>query len=820
MLWITPAIDPSYGGPSTTTFNSVLAEARSGIDVTLAFTVPSTVEGELKDSIDQLRSAGATLVAFPRASQARWAATWGISLPLIRWLWSNIGRFDVVSLQYIWAATSVFGALFARLRSVPATLTPHESLTKFDIDVTSNGRPKRMLKLTIRQLVLRCVSLVQFSSALEQTDSPVLDSTQTTITRFPVVDSIDLDADPSEPHGEAIQLGFLGRLHPKKNLELCISVLSYLDPRVRLVIGGTGDSTYEDSLEAHALAEGVDSRITWLGQVPRAQRSQFFASVDVLLMPSRYESFGMVTAEALAAGVPVVLGPRAGIADVVEARGAGVVLRELSAEAIADGLDGLLEAPGAWSSASMAGRRAARDCFSFNSYVEQVDPIYTHLSTSGRGVMDARSRNSTVHSGKLADSYSGPLSSSERQPNDPISVLRVIPTIDPDVGGPSHSAVNAVLAETGGQVDSELLISSSGALSNQMKATLEALVAVGVPINLLPRSRRLSGKRGTWGASVRLLIWLVRQVPHYDILHLHYVWSLTTLVGSLRAFSAGIPVVLTAHESLTHYDIDITSGSWFKRQLKLALRRVIVPKVSVIVCASKLELQDSLSPGETGVVIAHPVLPLANFEHSPHDDEHFTLAFLGRLHPKKGLERLLDALSQQDPRVRLLICGTGEDAYVHSLQEKAHELGLSHRVEWRGHVDESGKRDLLAAADWLVMPSDYECFGMSAAEAIASKVPVIVSSSAGMASIVERYSCGLVVDTSSPETLVRAIKYASTRAADEKTTFQENTLKARDNALSPAAYRDQITQLYKKLAPSPLTESIQSPTKKTPHVDS
>ena len=102
------------------------------------------------------------------------------------------------------------------------------------------------------------------------------------------------------------------------------------------------------------------------------------------------------------------------------------------------------------------------------------------------------------------------------------------------------------------------------------------------------------------------------------------------------------------------------------------------------------------------------------------------MLFLGRLdYRPKGLDLLLDAYATIAPRVEenLLIAGDGPDR--HRLQRHCSRLGVSERVKFLGWIPRTERMSLLAHAEFVVMPSRYETFGMVAAEALSVSTPVI-----------------------------------------------------------------------------------------------
>jgi glycosyltransferase involved in cell wall biosynthesis len=126
------------------------------------------------------------------------------------------------------------------------------------------------------------------------------------------------------------------------------------------------------------------------------------------------------------------------------------------------------------------------------------------------------------------------------------------------------------------------------------------------------------------------------------------------------------------------------------------------------------------------------------------DDEPMVV-FLSRLIPRKGADLLIEALPQTGcDKIRLVIAGPeGEVGYVAFLQDKARTLGVHHRVLFPGPLYGIDKKAALIDADIFALPSRYENFGNSAADAVACGTPVIVSDRCGIAPLIDQRA-GLV----------------------------------------------------------------------------
>jgi glycosyltransferase involved in cell wall biosynthesis len=134
------------------------------------------------------------------------------------------------------------------------------------------------------------------------------------------------------------------------------------------------------------------------------------------------------------------------------------------------------------------------------------------------------------------------------------------------------------------------------------------------------------------------------------------------------------------------------------------------------------------------------------------------ILFLGRLIPRKGADTLIDAFAQACPDSgRLVIAGPeGEPGYLALLQKCAEQSGVAERVLFTGALYGEEKRAVLADASIFALPSRYENFANSVAEAIACGVPVIISDSCGIRSLVSGRA-GLVI-SSGKEDLAQALR--------------------------------------------------------------
>jgi glycosyltransferase involved in cell wall biosynthesis len=380
-----------------------------------------------------------------------------------------------------------------------------------------------------------------------------------------------------------------------------------------------------------------------------------------------------------------------------------------------------------------------------------------------------------------------------------VKVLRVIPTLDPEMGGPQTTIVNAAIAERRVNIEPTIVFAGN---DRSLVATAPArarLEAAGVPALMFPRTRWLpSSVVSRWGISRQMSVWLLRNVHRYDIVHVDYVWPWSTLIAAVAGSRARRPVVMTAHESLTSFDIKANSHSAnHKRRAKLWMRALLMRYVDLLVMTSEMECADSVRPNERAIVVPHAVVAdppeQPPVEPSPPP---LVVGYIGRLHPKKNVDLLLRAVAAIRFPIRVVVCGDGDPPYRSQLHRLADELSLD--VEWRGHVDAAGRTDLFLESHVVAMPSAYECFGMAAAEAMAAGVPVIVSNSTGIAPVVEEYECGKLVEAGDVDALRVALVDIANDASWRRRA-RINSLRAAAATYSYASYGKRMSAVYAEL---------------------
>ena len=189
--------------------------------------------------------------------------------------------------------------------------------------------------------------------------------------------------------------------------------------------------------------------------------------------------------------------------------------------------------------------------------------------------------------------------------------------------------------------------------------------------------------------------------------------------------------------------------------------------------------------------------------------ERRTILFVGRIEPLKGIDNLLRAIAlitagHPDLREGLCVSIVGgdpdrvrEDDEMMRLQELREELGIGDVVTFLGAKDQDTLQYYYSAAEVVVMPSDYESFGMVALEAMACGTPVIASDVGGLAYLVKHGRTGYRVPARDPEALADKITRLLTDEALRRRIGQRAACWAESYAWPRIA--DQIEALYQEL---------------------
>lgn len=179
------------------------------------------------------------------------------------------------------------------------------------------------------------------------------------------------------------KVGFVGRLTIDKGIDLFIEAARMVcqsNPETRFVVTGDGPSRHE--MENRVREYGLGNNVTFLGY--RDDARELMGALDICLVTSRYEAFGLVIVEALAAGVPVIaMAQNSAASEVIRDGVDGFVVEGLDVAAAASLVVKLLNDVALRARLSGAGKARVKSCFSIESNAREVARQYCELAGSG-----------------------------------------------------------------------------------------------------------------------------------------------------------------------------------------------------------------------------------------------------------------------------------------------------------------------------------------------------------------------------------------------------------------------------------------------------
>jgi D-inositol-3-phosphate glycosyltransferase len=259
--------------------------------------------------------------------------------------------YDLVHSHY-WLS-GLIGARLKALWNVPHVVMFH---TLGEIkNRASYGEHESGLRIDSEAAVLAAADRVICATDLERDSLRQLyGASEDKVTVIPL--GVDLDRfHPAEKQDARSALGlkderiilFVGRIEPLKGIDILINAASLLESDVEctvLVVGGD-DSSQSEVAELRDLARdrGIEHRVAFVGAVDHETLPLYYNAADVCVVPSHYESFGLVAVEAMASGVPVVASRVGGLTGTIKDGETGYLVPWLCPEPFAERIELLLE---------------------------------------------------------------------------------------------------------------------------------------------------------------------------------------------------------------------------------------------------------------------------------------------------------------------------------------------------------------------------------------------------------------------------------------------------------------------------------------------
>ena len=330
-----------------------------------------------------------------------------------------------------------------------------------------------------------------------------------------------------------------------------------------------------------------------------------------------------------------------------------------------------------------------------------------------------------------------------------MKILRIIRSVNPEGGGPIEGVKQV----------SDILQSQGHSTEIVSLDAPDAPYVLNSPFTVYA----MGPGKGTYGYSSKLKPWLLAHAQDYDVFIINGIWQYHSFAAHSVLRSKNLPYYLFTHGML---------DPWFKHQYPLKhLKKCLywlwgeypvirdAKKVLFTSEEEKILARQSFWPyrcneqvvnygtaGHIGNAEDQQALFLNRF---PHLQGKRFLLFLSRVHPKKGIDLLVEAFAQtlkNQPELQLVIAGPDQIGWQKELTQLAEKLGIADNITWTGMLSGDMKWGAYLNAEAFILPSHQENFGIVVAEALSCSIPVLISNKVNIWHEIIEDNAGLVAE--------------------------------------------------------------------------
>ena len=383
-----------------------------------------------------------------------------------------------------------------------------------------------------------------------------------------------------------------------------------------------------------------------------------------------------------------------------------------------------------------------------------------------------------------------------------LQVLQIIPSVSLVYGGPSQMVAGLSKSLAAQNVEVTVLTTNSNGDTGQ--APLD--VPLDHPVeqdgyqiryfNCSPFRR--------YKFSIELLKWLSENSKHYDLAHIHALFSPVSSAAAAVARRQQLPYMLRPLGTLD--PADLQKKKQLKRLYATLLERPNLAGAAAVHFTSDQEAKISERFGAVtrdlilplGVELPASPLPANPAEFGLPDDRPILL-FMSRIDPKKGLDLLLpalEALLAEGVPFHLVLAGANpqDPQYERWIRQQIQASPLASHTTLTGFVTGAAKTRLLQLADLFLLPSYYENFGIAVAEAMLAQLPVLISDQVHIWPDIDRSQSGWIC-TCDQASLIDQLRVALQNPAERRRRGSNARNHALENYSWPAIAQ-QMIQAY------------------------
>ena len=396
ILFVIPSYEPAwaFGGTVTATVNLCRALVRKGVDVSVYTTNADGKGGYLDVPLNKPVDLGGVKVWYFRCDFIVNKAFH--SKDLTYKFKETVKEFDIVDVSAIWQLIQVYVSKICGKYGVPYVVTPHSSLMEPSFKEVGNQLLKNLYWRMFAKHSIKCATALRF---LSQGEREFSENYSLNTPSFIVPNGLDIlyvfnkikNFNKQKLREEigvdlnTVMLLYLGRIHPKKNLDIIINSLNLIkDKNFHLyIIGPVEDKNYFIRLRKLIKDYDLKHKIKWLPPVEHEKVFYFYFLSDLFLLPSRSEGVSMAITEAQLCGLPILISNRVANWKEIQEDKAGIII-EPNISDLLKYLDEIIQSPNILSGLSDNARKSAEKRYDINKVADLMIKAYEDILTGRR----------------------------------------------------------------------------------------------------------------------------------------------------------------------------------------------------------------------------------------------------------------------------------------------------------------------------------------------------------------------------------------------------------------------------------------------------
>jgi glycosyltransferase involved in cell wall biosynthesis len=172
-------------------------------------------------------------------------------------------------------------------------------------------------------------------------------------------------------------IGAVSRLRYEKGIDILLKAFGLLVPKYPLIhLLIVGDGPDKSELISMTRESGITYKITWMGELTHTEALSIMTIMDIVVLSSRHEGFGLSALEAMAIGIPIIATKSGGLEEVIEEGISGLLVPVEDINRLSSAIEEIINDPGKRNILRNAGQLRVRTVFSMHNFVKQIQFLY------------------------------------------------------------------------------------------------------------------------------------------------------------------------------------------------------------------------------------------------------------------------------------------------------------------------------------------------------------------------------------------------------------------------------------------------------------